>query len=103
MRVRVCTGEKLHNAHILTIATQEKHTGEYIFDAIRRLPSVFMGRVGCSVTRLEQFLPPGVYRVWCSANQLNLAVQSAFDRYVKEIFQDLLHSLIVNHRRQTNL
>lgn len=56
-----------------------------------------------AVTRLENVLPDGVYRLWCGTHEMDLAVQAAFEKNVKEPFQDSLYSLISFPRRQTNL
>lgn len=51
--------------------------------------SLNVGKVKVAVTMIEQVLPAGVYRVFCSGHQLDLAVQSALESRIKDSFQNL--------------
>lgn len=123
VRARFCAGSKLHNFHLLAIPLRTRHTGENMCDIVSRLLNALggsesmrkvvgissdgaasmVGRINGAVTRLERLMPSGVYRVWCGAHQLDLAVQDAFESTLKAQFQDPLHSLISYLRRQVNL
>ena len=62
-----------------------------------------VGRVRGAVTRIEQICANPIYRVWCEAHQLDLAVHDAFDAIMRSSFQAPLHALIGHLRRQVNL
>ena len=61
-----------------------------------------VGRVSGAVTRIERYLKPSVYRVWCGALQLDLAFQNAFEVSLRRTFHPILHSLIAYLRRPVN-
>lgn len=119
----VFDGLQLRNYHTLAIPIYVTHTGENMYEMNTKCLTAFcgdtwkrkvigastdgaasmVGRLSGAVTRIIQGCMPGVYWVWCGAHQLDLAVQSGFESYVKEPFQDALHSLITYLRRRTNL
>lgn len=123
VRIRFYDGEKLQNVHALAIPLRSRHTGENMAMCVARLlealigngwtdklvglssdgAASMVGRISGAVTRLEKMVPHPVYRVWCGAHQLDLAVQDAFVSSLKISFQGPLHSLISYLRRQTNL
>ena len=123
VRARFFNGVKILNVHILAIPLRARHTGENMALAVARLfesllgndwtnklvglssdgAASMVGRISGAVTRLESMVSHSLYRVWCGAHQLDLAVQDAFSTHLKTSFQDPLHSLIGYLRRQTNL
>lgn len=95
VRARFCTGTQISNVHMLAIPITVKNTGENMCNVVARLLAAVVGldwnkkligiasdgaasmvwHVSGAVTRLERLCVPEVYRVWCGAHQLDLAVQ----------------------------
>lgn len=118
-------GFKLQNYHILAIPIYIIHTRANKYEMITKCLSCLFERcwrcklIGVStkgaanmvgilsgaVNRIIGIISgcnSNLYRVWCRAHQLYLAVQSVFETYVKESFQDPLHSLIKYFRRKSS-
>lgn len=123
VRARFCTGTQISNVHLLAIPITVRHTGENMCNVVaillaavvgmnwnKKLVGIatdgaasMVGHVSGAVTRLERLCLPAVYRVWCGAHQLDLAVQDSFKTSVNASFQQPLFAFISYLRRQTNL
>lgn len=121
--VKLFTSPAVGNFHLLAIPLREWHTEENMCNVVSFLlfsvdgtewdkkvvgistdrASSMVGDVPAAVTRLQRQMLPGVYRVWCGAHRLGLAVHDASQRSVKERFQGPLYSLIGYLRRQASL
>lgn len=110
MRVRRFTGRLLKNFYLLVIPMRTCHTGLDMFNELVKLfqavvgdrwnqkvgiatggEASIVGKVADAVTRLEQMMRKGLYRVWCGARQLDLVVKTDYDT-VATIFQYPLYS-----------
>lgn len=123
LRVRFFDGVQLRNYHIRAILIYVCHKDTNMFEIISKCLSSLCaegwkakligaptdgadhmvgGLSGAVKSTIEQ-CQSGISRVWCGAHQLDLAVQSVFEDYMRESFQDSLNAIIKYFRRQTNL
>lgn len=109
--------------NLLSIPIYERYSDENIFKVISKLlysrggeyynvkligmafndVANVTGHLSVVVARISRECSGEVYKIWCGAHQLDLAVQDVFDDHIKEQFQDPLHRLIIYLPRQTNL
>lgn len=61
-----------------------------------------MEKLSSAVTRPERIMPRGVYRIFCGAYQLYLAVNSAYE-CMAGTFQDPLYDIICYVRQQEKM
>ncbi|CAI5737301.1 unnamed protein product [Hyaloperonospora brassicae] len=100
IRVRFIWQRKLFNLHVISVIRFGLHTGVTQFEMLCKLldvlsprwkqpwigassdgPPKMTGAISGVITRLQQAILGGFYRVWCLLHQLDISLQTAYQKF----------------------
>ena len=121
VRIRIPILDDICNLHLLAIPMYESHSGESMFSLLNNCMTALdenwtskvigittdgaasmTGTRSGLVSRLQSVTSPGLYRIWCGAHQLDLALKKSL-KWLPDGFMDTLNTMISHMRRQQNL
>ena len=113
VQVRFCLMGNVHNFHLLALPIKGSHTGQQMFEMTQKVLDVICpgwknaligvasdgarnmtGRHSGVITYLQQAALPNFFCIWCGAHQLDLVMESVYNKLLKDDFFSLLTALI---------